>query len=215
MMTEPKRSSTDPGGIEAPRNPGAPVPAPVHSPTVDDHGRVVPRSFDTLVPAPEADAQATDLLGGRQVDTGESLQRLEEKRVEEERQKRIKTIWLIVGFGVIAIASIFVVSAMLPSSTVVPAATTTPTATTAVPTATATATATTTASATAITVDTTLAPPTSAAAVASVHAIPTVKATATTTASAATAVPTSTASTTPSAKPSASHDPDYIRDFHP
>lgn len=187
MMSETKRSSTDPGGIEAPRAPVA--------------GGDQKRSFDTLVPTPEPEQVAPDLPRGRQVDTGESLKRLDE---EASRRKRNQMIGMIVAFAVVLGLGVVVLKAMSGPKEVQPAPPATVTVTVPVITTIAVPVVTT------VTATTTVVVPVPVTATTSARSLPSVKPTATTTTSAA-----PTATVVPSAKPSASHDPDYIRDFHP
>ena len=186
MMSDTKRSSTDPGGIEAPR-------APVT-------GADAKRSFDTLVPTPEPEQVAPDMPhGGRQVDTGESYKRLEDR---DARRKRSQMLGMILAFAVVFGIGIVAIKMMTGPKEVQPAPPATVTVTVPVIT---TITVPVMTTATAVpTVTTPVTATTSARPLASVKPSAT-----------ATATATPTASTTPSAKPSASHDPDYIRDFHP
>ncbi len=189
MMSETKRSSTDPGGIEAPRPPVT--------------GGDQKRSFDTLVPTPEPDPVAPDMPGGsgRQADTGESLKRLDE---EESRRKRNQMLGMVLAFvAVLALGALFI-KLMSGPKEVQPAPPATVTVTVPVITTIAVPVVTT------VTATTTVVVPVPVTATTSARPPASVKPTATVTATVA-----PTASAVPSAKPSASHDPDYIREFHP
>ena len=208
MMSEEKQSSTDPGGYAAP---GA-GSRPVASPTVDENGNPKPRSFDTLVPAPEPDAHAPDVFtGGRQADTGESLRVLEEKKASDARRRRNRMIGIVAGFALFAALGFAVVMWVSHPTETVPGPVETVTVTVPVVTTVTVPVVTT------VTVPVNTTPtiatvkPTASA---TVTARPSASAVATAPAT-TTAAPTTTASAVPTAKPSASHDPDYIREFHP
>jgi cytoskeletal protein RodZ len=195
------KRDTDPGGLEAPR--------PPPTPTVDENGNVRPRSFDTLVPSPEPDPIAPDTPStSRQADTGESLKRLEEKREAEARAKRNQTLALIGAFLFVVLLGAGVLKLATSGDTTQPAPPATVTVTVPVVTTVTVPVATETQPLVTATAPTATAPTTAV-----VKPTTSVKASAAPSTSAAPLVTTTAPPST--AAPSASHDPDYIRDFHP